>query len=96
MLQAEKSYGGWRQYQHLRSANSSSSRQEAVLQVRESSSTIRFSFDEFETVDVSLYRSSTLGKRESCENRGFVPLDAAGKGEEFPQRGCTHVFEPVV
>ena len=67
-----------------------------MLQVRESSSTIRFSFDEFETVDVSLYRSCTRGKRESCENRGFVPLDAAGKGEEFPEGGRTHILEPGV
>jgi hypothetical protein len=67
-----------------------------VLQVRESCSTIRFSFDEFETVDMSFYRSCTIGKRESCEDRSFVSLDTASKGEEFSQSGCTHGFLPGV
>src|SRR5713226_1011491 len=30
------------------------------------------------------------------EDRRFVPLDTASKGEEFPDAGCTHVFEPGI
>lgn len=34
-----------------------------------------------------------VGKREARKDRGFVPLDTAGKGAEFPDSGCMHVFE---
>jgi hypothetical protein len=45
---------------------------------------------------VSLHRPGTVGKRESRQNRGFVELDTAGKDEEFPDSGGTHVLEPGV
>jgi hypothetical protein len=67
-----------------------------VLQVGKPRSTIRLAFDEFEAIDVSLYRPGTVGKRETRENRGFVPLDTSGKGEEFPDSGGTHALEPGV
>ena len=70
--------------------------QEAVLQIGKPSSAIRLAFDQFEPVDVSFHRPCTVRKRESSQNRCFVALDTASKGEEFPDGGCTHVFEPGV
>ena len=67
-----------------------------MLQVGQSSSAIRLAFEQFETVDVSFHRPATVGKRESRQKRGFVALDTAGKGEEFPEGGRTHVLEPGV
>lgn len=45
---------------------------------------------------MSFYRSCTGRKCESSENRGFVSLDTAGKGEEFPDSGGTHVLPHVI
>ena len=69
---------------------------EAVLQVRKLSSAIGLSFDEFEPVDMPFHRPGTVGKRETRQNRGFVALETAGKDEEFPDSGGTHVLEPGV
>lgn len=38
----------------------------------------------------------TYGERESRKNRGFVSLDAAGEGEELPNRGGPYIFEPAI
>jgi hypothetical protein len=38
----------------------------------------------------------TYGKRESRQNRRFVPLATLSKGEELPDGGRSHVFEPAV
>lgn len=67
-----------------------------MLQVGKSRSAIRFSFDQFEAIDVSLHGSSTVGQRESGQNRRFVPLATLGKGMELPDGECTHVVEPAV
>ena len=45
---------------------------------------------------MAFHRPRTVGKRESPENRGFVPLDTLGKDVEFPDGGGTHIFEPGV
>src|SRR5215467_10787977 len=74
----------------------SGSRQEAVLQVGKLGSPIRFSFDEFEPVDVSFHWPSTVGLCEPCENCRLVALDTAAKGAEFPDGGYTCFFEPDV
>ena len=67
-----------------------------MLQVGKPRSTIRFSFDQFEAIDVSLHGPGTVGQRESGQNRRFVPLDTTGKGLELPDGGCTYVVEPGV
>jgi hypothetical protein len=45
---------------------------------------------------VPFHRPGTVGKRESRHTRGFVALDTAGKGEEFPDSGGTHALPPGV
>jgi hypothetical protein len=67
-----------------------------VLQVGKPSSPIRFSFDEFQAVNVSFHRPGTVWERKSRENRRFVPLDTTGKEEELPNRGGPYIFEPAI
>jgi hypothetical protein len=45
---------------------------------------------------VSFHRPGTVWERQSCQNRCFVSLDAAGKGEELPNRGGPYIFEPTI
>jgi len=74
----------------------SGSGQEAVLQIGKLSSAICLTFDQFETVDVSFHRSGTIRKRESGQDRLFVPLATLCKGEELPNRGGPYLFEPAI
>lgn len=67
-----------------------------MLQVGKLGSTICLPFDEFEAVDMPLHGPGTVGQRESREDRRFVPLDAASKGEEFSDARRTHIFEPAL
>jgi hypothetical protein len=70
--------------------------QEAVLQVGKPSSAIRLPFDEFEAIDVSFHGTRTIRERQSRQNRRFVPLDTASKGEKFSDARRTHVFQPAI
>jgi len=45
---------------------------------------------------VSFHRPGTVGKRQSRQNRRFIPLDTASKGEEFPDRAGMHALPPGV
>jgi hypothetical protein len=70
--------------------------QKALLQVGKPSSARGLPFDEFESIDMPFHRPCTVGKRQSRQNRRFVPLETASKGEEFSDARCPHVFEPAL